>query len=341
MAAGAQTTSNSTAVWTDLTKLSPMVWVDGARVAVEEIQPVMDLYDVDQLDQFNRDYGTIADSGFGHVIDEGADYITRTNNQGDTLSLTCLKRGDAASITEDLIDGNKYREIQSRLYNLGGSLFRQRCRDATHVAFTFGTSTSYTDADGNTITNAVAKGSEAVFADTHTMADASTFDNLLADAAIGETTLRNLEDLTTDFKDENGHTVTWGLGGKVLLHSTDAGMGIAGLRLTTQEWNYNSASRDINPFSNAQMHGGAYTRVVLQFLASDAEGKRNSSKDKYYFILDRRYAKNLLVFGSYMQPFPMGPFRDIYNGGQLWQSKSYYDLGCVAAHFGAGCPATT
>ena len=341
MSAGSQTFSNTTDIWNDLVKLSPMVWVEGARAAVEMIQPVMDLYDVDPLDEFNRDYGNIAMSGFGHVIDEGADYIARFNNQGDTLSLTAIKRGDMFTITEDLVDGNKYREIRLGMEDLGGSLYRTRARDATHNGFTFAFSTSYTDMDGRTNTNSLAKGSEAVFADTHTMGDGSTFDNNQADTVIGETGLRNLEDLTVSFLDENGIPVTWGLGGKVLVTSIDTGMQHAALRLTTQPWNYQNTNRDINPFSDARAYGGAYTHLPLHYLATTATGAVDSTKYKYYYIVDRSLSKRCMIFGDHTNPSPMGPFRDIYNAGQLWQSKTRYDIGTLYAQHAAGCPAST
>lgn len=342
MPAGVQTTANTAAVWTDLVKLAPMVWVEGARVAVEEIQPIMDLYDVDPLDEFNRDYGSIADSGFGNVIDEGADYQATFNNQGDTLSLTVVKRGSMFTITEDLVDGNKYREIRIGMTSLGGRLFRSRARDATHVGFTFAFSASYTDADGRTVTStAIAKGTEPIFDDTHTMADGSNSDNELADTAIGEVGMRNLEDLTVDFLDENGNLVSWGLGGKVLATSMDVGMQHAGLRLSSQPWQYQNTNRDINPFSDARAHGGSYTHLPLLYLATNASGGRDSTKDKYYFALDREISGNCMIFGNHTNPTPMGPFRDIYNAGHLWQSKTRYDLGVAYAHHGAGCPATT
>lgn len=302
----------------------------------------MDLYDVDPLDEFNRDYGSIADSGFGNVIDEGADYQAGFNNQGDTLSLTAVKRGAMFTITEDLVDGNKYREIRIGMTSLGGRLFRSRARDATHVGFTFSLSSSYTDADGKAITGtAIAKGSEPAFDDTHTMATGATFDNELADTAIGEVGVRNLEDLTVDFVDENGQLVTWGLGGKVLVTSMDVGMQHAGLRLSSQPWQYQNSNRDINPFSDARAHGGAYTHLPLFYLATNANGGRDSTKDKYYFVIDRNVAKNCMIFGNHTNPTPMGPFRDIYNAGHLWQSKTRYDIGIAYAHHGAACPATT
>lgn len=341
MPAGALTTANTAAVWNDLVKLSPMVWVEGARQALEDVQPVMDLYDVDPLDEFNRDYGSISVSGFGHNLAEGADYVARFNNQGGTLSLTAVKRGDMFTITEDLVDGNKYREIRMGMEDLGASLFRTRARDATHVGFTFSGSTSFVDMDGVTISNGIIKGSEAVVADTHTLADGSNLDNNLADTAIGEVGLRNLEDLTVDFSDQNGLPVSWGLGGKVLVTSMDVGIGHAALRLTNQDWQYQSGNRDINPFSDARARGGKYVHLPLFFHSTTATGARDSTKDKYYYILDRKIAKRAMIFGDHTNPTPMGPFRDIYNAGQLWQSKSRYDIGTLYPHHMAACLAST
>jgi hypothetical protein len=335
MSAGSATAFNATTSWSDLTKLAPIVWVEGARVGMEELRPVMDLYDNDQLDQFNRDYGNIADSGFGHVISENTDYITRVNNQGDTLSLTAVKRGDATTITEDLVDGNKYREIGQKLTDLGGSLFRTAARDATHVGYTFAFSASYTDMDGNTITNSIAKGAEPIYDDTHTMADASTFDNELADTAIGESALRSLQDLTTSFVDENGHKVSWKSGVKFLVHGNDPGMQHAALRLTTQEWNYNNTNRDINPYR------GAFQDRELFYLDTTATGAIDSTKGKYYFIVSQNLLKRSAIMGWHTKPTPRGPFEDSWNGGMLYRSKSRYDIGYIFAQIGAGCPATT
>lgn len=336
MPAGSVTGFNSAAVWNDLVKLSPMVWLDAARVQAERVQPVMDIYDVDPLDQFNRDYGSIAEGGFGETVPEGADYPMYTHNQGDTLSLNAVKRGAGYTITEDLIEGNKYREIEAGMRRLGARLFKTRARDATHVLFTFGFSTSFTDASGNTITNAIAKGSEAIFADTHTMATGGTYDNLLSDTALGETSFRNLHDLTTAFIDEDGFRVSWGESTeKLLITSDDVPVTHSAVRLTTQEWNFNNTNRDINVFQ------GQFTHLKLFFLNTTATGAIDSTKDKYYYIIDRGLSKNLAIFGDHMKPDLQGPFQDIYNGGMLWRSHTRYDIGIQAAHIGAGCPATT
>lgn len=336
MPAGALTVVNTAAVWTDLVKLSPMVWLEGARVALEMVRPVLDLYDTDQMDQFNRDYGAIASSGFGKHLTEGQDYRVRTNNQEDTLSLTVVKRGDAFTITEDLIDGNKYREIRIGMEDLGGSLFRTRARDSTHVGFSFGFSSSFTDAEGYTVTNAIAKGSEPIFDDTHTMAESSTADNELADTALGESSLRSLQDLTTSFVDENGLRIPWGrMGTRYLVHTDDVPNEHQARKLTEQDWNLASSSRDENMFK------GAYQRVPLFYLNTTATGAIDSTKDKYYFILDSEYMKRKAVLGLHTAPTPRGPFEDNWNGGMLWRSKTRYDIGFQAYYVGAGSPATT
>jgi len=312
------------------------VWLEGARVALQEVRPVLDLYDNDSLDQFNRDYGAIASSGFGKHLVEGQDYQVRVNNQEDTLSLTAVKRGDAFTITEDLVDGNKYREIKLGMEDLGGALFRTRARDATHVGFTFGLSSSYTDSEGYSITNAIAKGSEPIFDDTHTMATGATADNELADTALGETAVRNLQDLTTGFIDENGLRLPWGSRGtKYLVHTNDVPNTHQAMKLTEQEFNLASASRDLNLFK------GQYQRVPLFYLNTTATGAVDSTKDKYYFILDSNYMQQKAILGIHTQPTPRGPFEDTWNGGMVWRSKTRYDIGFQAYYVGAGCPATT
>ena len=47
MPAGGPTTANNTGIWSDLSKLSPMVWMQGAQAAVAATQQVMDLVDQD------------------------------------------------------------------------------------------------------------------------------------------------------------------------------------------------------------------------------------------------------------------------------------------------------
>jgi len=337
MPAGSQTVSNSASVWTDLTKLSPMVWLNAARVTAEEVQPVMDIWDVDPLNQFNRDYSTVARGGFGKVIQEGQDYVVKVHNQGDTLGLTAVKRGDAYTITEDLLDGNKYREIEIGMRDLGSTLFKTRARDATHHLFTFGFSTSYTDAEGNTVTNGIANAStEAIFADTHTMADGSTYDNNLADAALGETNLRNLHDLTTAFIDEDGYRVPWGgMTEKILVTSNDVPINHTADRMTTQPWEIDSTDRNKNIFA------GQFRHLPLFFLNTTATPAIDSTKDKYYYILDQGIMKDLAVFGDHQKPTLTGPFEDMFNGGMLWRAKTRFDKGVQAAHVGAGCPATS
>ena len=336
MPAGAVTPDNTATVWTDFTKLSPIVWLDEVRLQMEIIQPALDLYDYDKLDQFNKDYSGVASGGFGNVMDEGEDYTVTTHNQEDNMSVSVRQRGAAYQITERLLLGNKYSDVESGMRDTGRRLVKTRGRDAMQHAFTFGFSSSFTDAEGNTVTNGIANQStEAIFANTHTMATGETYDNLGATDALGETTLKTLTDLTPDFIDEDGFPVTWGTGAKTLLVSDDVPIVFTARRLTTQEFEIDSAERNINLFPDL------YKMMSNAFLDTLASGKKDSAKDKYYFILDRQILNEKAKFSDFLQPTLSGPFEDNQNGGMLWRSKTLYDIGVHVAHIGAGAPATS
>lgn len=332
------TVTNTTIQWNDLVKLSPMVWAQGAQVAMEEVRQVMDLFDEEQLDQFYRDYSYIARSGFSNKIDEAADYPLLNNNQGDTMSMQVRKRGKAFTITEDLMDGNKYRDIRLGLEDLGGTLFRGMALDETHQLLTFAFSTSYTDRDGKSVNLGVAKGSsEAIFAATHTMTAGNAWANTIA-TALNEPDLRTAEDQTVSFTDQNGIPVSWlTVSSGILVTTTDRTNVHASMRLVSplQEWQQDTGNRNINVFK------GMYRHVPFHYGATTASGVRDSTKTKYWAIYDERYLKDAALYANFMRPTPRGPFEDHHNGGMLWRSKAWYDIGILYAHIGVGSSSAT
>ena len=332
------TVTNSTIQWNDLVKLSPMVWATGAQVALEEARQVMELFDEEQLDQFYRDYSYIARSGFSNKIDEAADYPLLNNNQGDTMSMQVRKRGKAFTITEDLMDGNKYRDIRLGLEDLGGTLFRGLALDQTHQILTFAFSSTMTDRDGKTVNVGIAKGSsEAIYAATHTMTSGATFANL-ATSALNEPDLRAEEDLTVNFVDQNGIPISWlTVSSGILLTTTDRTNTHAAQRLVSplQEWQQDTANRNINVFK------GMYRHVSAHYGATNATGTRDTTKIKYHAILDEKYLRDAALYANFMKPTPRGPFEDHHNGGMLWRSKAWYDIGILYAHIGVGNNSST
>ena len=100
MPAGAVTPDNTAAVWTDFTQLSPIVWRDEVRLQMEVVQPALDLYDYDKLDQFNKDYSGIESGGVGNVMDEGYDYTVTTHHQEDNTLVSARQRGAAYESAE-------------------------------------------------------------------------------------------------------------------------------------------------------------------------------------------------------------------------------------------------
>jgi len=330
------TIANTTVTWNDLVKLSPMLWFQGASVEMEDIQPGMDIFQLEIMDQFNRDFSVIPRSGFSNKIPEAGDYPEYLTNQGDTLSLAVLKRGKSFTITEDLLDGNKYREIRLGMEELGASVIRGIGLDQHHFLLTFAFSSSYNDRDGKSVSNGIAKGSEALFADTHTMETAATFDNLLGALPLNEPNLRAGEDLTVDFIDENGFQVS--VKTDILVHARDFTNRhmVSRLFSPTQQFQQDAAERNINVYK------GSYRPVQLFYAGTTAAGAADSSnKGKYWAGYSSKLMKDCALYGLHTAPVPAGPFEDPYNGGMLWRSKARYDIGIGYAQVGFGSNSIT
>ena len=327
---------NSTSQWVALTQLSPIVWRKAAVMKMAQINPVVDLWDEDVVDQFNRDYSVVAASGFSSVISEGENYPTLLNSKGDTMTLSVRKYGKSFSMTEDLVDGNKYREIEIGMGDLANVIVRGLGLDLTHFLLTFAFSTSYTDRQGNTVTNGIARAStEAVFANTHTMDDGSTYDNLNGTLPLNEANLRTGLNLTPSFLDENGQKASWGMGQKVLCTTDDQPNVQNATRLTTQEFALNDANRDINTYR------GLFRHVVLHYGQTSAAGAIDTTVGKYWSVLDMDSMKQNAILATHTRPTLAEPGKDIHNRSVVWTSKARYDLGILASGVGFASNATT
>jgi hypothetical protein len=296
----------------------------------------MDLWNLEPMSEFNADFSVIPRSGFSHTITENADYPEHLQNQGDTLSMAVQKRGVSYTITEDLMDGNKYRDIKLGMNDLGTSIIRGIALDMAHFLLSFGFSSSFTDRDGLTKSNGIVKGSEALYANTHTMEDGSTFDNLVGAVPLSEPNLRTGEDLSVDFLDENGFPVTWE--GNILGTTLDKTNAHAAERLFSnlQQFQQDAAERNINVYKNMYRH------VDLHYAATLASGKTDTTnKGKYWCALSSELLADAALYGLHTAPTPRGPFEDPFNGGMLWRSKARYDLGFGYAQIGFGSNSTT
>lgn len=317
-------------------KLSPMLWFKGASVEMGNIQTGLDIWQLEKMDQFNRDFSVVARSGFSNRISEGEDYPEYLTNQGDTLSLTVAKRGKAYTITEDLIDGNKYRNIRIGMEGLGETIIRGIGLDQAHFLLSFPFSSSFTERDGATFNNGVAKGAEALFADTHTMESGDIWDNLLNALPLNEPNLRAGEDLTVNYTDENGFPTS--VMTNLLVTTRDhTNMHMANrLFSSLQQYQTDAAEKNIN------VYRGQYSHVPLHYAATLASGKTDTTnKGKYWAAYSSALMKDAAIYGVHTAPTPSGPFEDPLNGGMMWRTKARYDLGIGYAQVGFGSNSTT
>lgn len=330
------TIANTTVTWNDLVKLSPMLWFQGASVEMEDIQPGMDIWQLESMNEFNKDFSVVARSGFSSKIPEGGDYPDYLTNQGDTLSMSVLKRGKSFTITEDLLDGNKYRDIRLGMEELGATSIRGIGLDQHHFLLAFPFSSTFNDRDGQAVTNGVAKGAEALFAATHTMENGGTWGNLVGALPLNEPNLRAGEDLTVDYTDENGYPCS--VRTDILTITRDHTNRHMSERLFSaqQQFQQDAAERNINVYK------GAYRTVPLFYAATLASGLTDTTnKGKFWAAYSSKLMKDGAIYALHTSPTPAGPFEDPYNGGMLWRSKSRYDMGIGFAQVGFGANSLT
>jgi len=111
------------------------------RRAFDEFPKVASqLYDVRSTDLITGTESSLAGFSVAKIKDEGADLAFLDINQGYNKSWTIYEIGGMTKITWKMRVGNKYKEMDDRINNLGRSAAKRMEWDLTH-RFTFGAST--------------------------------------------------------------------------------------------------------------------------------------------------------------------------------------------------------
>lgn len=308
----------------DLVKNALVSWQKGADMEMQRVQAVRSLFDEISASQKTMEFSNFSESGFASKTGEGEDYMLVSDTQGDTLTLTQIKRTARKKLTEDLLEFNKYPEVRSDLEAVGGKLWRGYALDLTHK-FTFAFDTSYTDRDGETVTVTGGDGA-ALCADTHTMNDGSTFDNKIS-ARLSEAGLESAEELGMAFIDHNGQLVAPRF--DTLITSTHPETAHMARRLVGQPMQTDTE------FNNISVYQGKYRHVELPYLDTTAAGAKNTAKSRFWFIMDSSMKRNLKSAVRAF-PNPEAPTRDPDNNNIQFKAKMWYDIGHLDANFIVG-----
>lgn len=314
----------------DAVKIGLVHWHKGANMSEEKTLPVRSLFAEREASELNEEHSGFNESGFSSVSGDGEDYNLVTDTQGDTITLTQVKRTVRRKITEDLIEFNKYPRIAALLRKTGSKLFRGYALDLSH-RYTFAFDTSYTDRDGRTVSTIGGDGG-AMCADSRTLNNGDTYDNKLVER-LSETSLEDAIDLGNAVVDQNGQLAMPEY--STLITGVHASTSHTGKRLVSQPWQLDSDLRNMSVFQ------GQYRHVMLPYLDTTALGAKNTAKSRFWYLQDDSLAKEdeqLMALVRTM-PAPEAPTVDPNNNTIQFKGKMRYDIGHLDSSFIVGSAA--
>jgi len=215
---------------------------------------------------------------FASLKAEGVEASKARSGLGYEKSGTVKRFAKEIDITWEMRNLNKVPQVVAKLRSLMDFIPQREELDLTHRV-TFGTSTSYTDMDGQTVTTTMGD-SLALFSAVHTLAGSSTTysNRLTGDPLFSQGGLEAAVDLSvTDVMSNLGERRVLNFN---LLYTTDDAATVAEVKrvLRSQSDNTQDNSGVVNPYM------GAFEHVVLPYLATTATGARDATKRKWWGI---------------------------------------------------------
>lgn len=198
---------------------------------------------------------------------------------GYSKTLVPLRFGKKIVVTKEDRIHNRYQKVQGDMQSLSHFVPQRKERDLTHV-ITFGTATSYTNAEGETITTTMGDGL-ALFSTVHTLKHSSlTYSNrVTGDPLFSKGALEAAETLgTTDILSNFGEKRRMSFN---KLYTTDYPSVCNAVRRmfgsSTDDTQNNSGVMNVNK--------SKYVHVELPWLATDAAGAQDSTKKNWWGIV--------------------------------------------------------
>lgn len=196
--------------------------------------------------------------------------------QGYSKNLQSYRVAADIGITYEMRTQNKYSDVISRITNLANQAMERRELDMSH-RITFGTATTYTDMDGDTVDVSVGD-TLALFYTAHTIKSAATtYRNILANnPQLSRGALELMEkNIVEQSVNQFGEKV------KITfdtLWTTDDPNTVN----TALEYLRSVAAPDSNNSGVTNVYKGKYKHVILPLVATDKDGLVDSTKAKYW-----------------------------------------------------------
>jgi hypothetical protein len=292
----------NTTTLTDFTRNAEILWKKGAEGFVPSMRGsgIVKEMSIPDYSGNTREFSTIDLELYASVKGERDEARYAKSQQGYNKIGRLTRFGKAQVISNEWMTQGKYSEIRNTLTNLLPLAMRRMDLDLQH-RFTFATSTSYTDQDGQTVD--LTTGDTLALASTsHTLRGSSTtFRNILANnPQVSRGSMEAMEKMRV----ENSYNH---LGQKVpvsddIIWSTEDPNTVNTIREVLKA----TASVAVGANDGTpNVYQGKYRHVVLPLVATDANGSVDSTKAKYWGLVDSRNSS--LYLGVHQEPYVIPP----------------------------------
>lgn len=225
-----------------------------------------------------KKFNEIDTETYGKLKRQGEAVQKASIGVGYDKTMTKKRIGLEIDITQEMRDENRYTEVGSLITSLTHFCPQRIELDATH-RLTFGTATSYTDMDGESVDTTGGDGL-AVFSATHTLKfSATTWSNIVSgnpvfsQGAIEAAELLTTTDILSNFGEK-----------RVMMFNTIITGTDPNTKNAVKQFIRSTSDVDQNNPGVINVYQDAYTHLVLPQLATTALGANDSTKRRYWFL---------------------------------------------------------
>lgn len=291
----------NTVTLSDFTKLADVLWAKALN-SMKTPARGSGMFNVSRIPEHTgntREFSHIDTNEYLTLKNESDQASRAQVQQGQTVTMTHRRFAENIGISYEMRTQNKYPEVVQRITNAARKGPNKMDLDLTH-RLTFGTATSYTDADGVSVDIAVGDGL-SLFNTAHTLrGSSSTYRNRVAgNPRLSKGALESMERTAVENSlNQLGEKVSIDLD---ILFTTDDPQDIN----TAREYLRSVAAPDFNNSGVTNVYQAKYKHVVLPRLATDANGGVDTNKRHYWGLASSM--KTTAHLGVWEEPHMMAP----------------------------------
>ena len=294
------------------------------------------LYDIVPNQNLTSEHSHIDSPGFARRKNQGGSFAVGSPRQGYTLNLTKSRIGLSDSVTWDMRQYDKYREIEKKMRGLGESTAMRIELDLTHL-FTFGLQgASYTNMDGETVDTVTGDGL-AIFTDAHTITGSSTtVDNYNGTLSFNRTNLEAAERLFRNMVNMNDVKVI-PKPDTIITGDDPAIVNVVAEFLQSMDAP-DTAERATNVYK------GKYRHIQLPLLATTNLGAPTTTGQYYWMLADMKHKDAIAEFSenpTFTMGLPTNGGEDFLTENWWAKSSASYAYGVLDYKWIVGARATT